>query len=92
MAIIAHLQKASLLVTARKLADLTPYKNDGALSPLDPESFDQIKRHFMAFTQTYWFEEITPQEQGIELYDMFKTSPALASPLRSQPAGDPGHR
>lgn len=72
MAIIAHLQKASLLVTARKLADLTPYKNDGALSPLDPESFDQIKRHFMAFTQTYWFEEITPQEQGIELYDMFK--------------------
>ena len=71
MAIIAHFQKAALLVTARKLADLTPFKN-GQLTPLDPQSFAQIKRHFMAFTQTYWFEEITPQQQGIELYDMYR--------------------
>lgn len=72
MAIIAHFQKAALLVTARKLADLTPYQADGRLAPPQPDDFDAIKRHFMAFTQTYWFDEITPQEQGIELFDLFR--------------------
>ena len=59
-------------ITARKLADLTPYRADGSLAPPDPSAFDTIKRHFMAFTQTYWFAEITPQEQGIELYDLYR--------------------
>lgn len=72
MAIMAHFQKAALLVTARKLADLTPYRADGGLAPPDPSKFDTLKRHFMAFTQTYWFDEITPQEQGIELYDLYR--------------------
>lgn len=72
MTIMAHFQKAALLVTARKLADLTPYRADGSLAPPDPSAFDTIKRHFMAFTQTYWFDEITPQEQGIELYGLYR--------------------
>ena len=72
MAIIAHFQKAALLVASRRLADLSPYGKDGKPQDLDPEAFESIEANFIAFTQTYWFDEITPQEQGIELFDMWR--------------------
>ena len=78
MAIIAHFQKAALLVTTRRLADLSPYK-DRKPSTLDAKKFQALKAGFIAFTQTYWFEEVTPQEQGIELFEMWRTRLRLQS-------------
>ncbi|MEY4979437.1 MAG: hypothetical protein RLZZ352_1707 [Pseudomonadota bacterium] len=72
MAIIAHFQKAALLVAARRLADLSPYGANGEPGKLDAKVFKKIEANFIAFTQTYWFDEITPQEQGIELFEMWQ--------------------
>ncbi|MFA6203148.1 MAG: hypothetical protein WC710_08150 [Gallionella sp.] len=79
MAIIAHFQKAALLVTSRKLADLTPYAKDGQLGELSLEKFKALKHNFIAFTQTYWFDEITPQEQGVELFATWRRELNLQS-------------
>lgn len=72
MAIIAHFQKAALLVASRRLADLSPYGKNGKPQELDSTEFKEMEANFIAFTQTYWFNEITPQEQGIELFDMWR--------------------
>lgn len=72
MAIIAHFQKAALLVASRRLADLSPYVTNGKPKELDSVEFEKMEANFIAFTQTYWFNEITPQEQGIELFDMWR--------------------
>jgi hypothetical protein len=72
MAIIAHFQKAALLVASRRLADLSPYGKNGKPQKLDSTEFKEMEANFIAFTQTYWFNEITPQEQGIELFDMWR--------------------
>lgn len=71
MAIIAHFQKAALLVASRRLADLSPYDEKGQ-PKLNSKDFELMEAHFIAFTQTYWFDEITPQEQGVELFDMWR--------------------
>ncbi|MCK6391259.1 MAG: hypothetical protein L6Q40_09625, partial [Azonexus sp.] len=63
---------AALLVASRRLADLSPYDTDGRPAELDAKTFEQIEANFIAFTQTYWFDAITPQEQGIELFDMWR--------------------
>jgi len=72
MSIIAHFQKAALLVASRRLADLSPYDHKGKPQELDSVVFEAMEENFIAFTQTYWFNEITPQEQGIELFDMWR--------------------
>ncbi len=72
MAIIAHFQKAVLLVTASKLTDLSVYDEKGKPNKFDARKFEEIKQHFIAFTQTYWFAEVTPQAQGIELFEMWR--------------------
>ncbi len=72
MAIIAHFQKAALLVAARRLADLSAYDKNGAPKEWETEKFQKLQDQFIAFTQTYWFDEVTPQEQGIELFQMWR--------------------
>jgi len=72
MAIIAHFQKAFLLVIANKLTDLTPYDDNGKPVKINTDDFQQLKLDMIAFTQTYWFSEISPQEQGIELFEMWR--------------------
>lgn len=72
MAIIAHFQKAALLVASRRLADLSSFSRSGEPAPPKPKDFKQLEANFIAFTQVYWFDEITPQEQGIELFDMWR--------------------
>lgn len=72
MLIIAHFLKAKLLVISNELAHQSgskPFDDDGVPS-FDTEKLQSIKKDFVSFTQQYWFEEITPQEQGIELFDM----------------------
>jgi len=71
MAIIAHFQKAFLLTLANRLTDLTPYEN-GKPIRINMKDFRQLKLDLIAFTQTYWFSEISPQEQGIELFEMWR--------------------
>ena len=71
MAIIAHFQKAFLLTLANKLTDLAPYEQ-GKPTKIDMKDFQNLKLDLIAFTQTYWFSEISPQEQGIELFEMWR--------------------
>ncbi len=71
MAIIAHFQKAFLLTLANRLTDLTPYEN-GKPVRINMKDFQRLKLDLIAFTQTYWFSEISPQEQGIELFEMWR--------------------
>jgi hypothetical protein len=71
MAIIAHFQKAFLLTLANRLTDLTPYEN-GKPDRINMKDFQRMKLDLIAFTQTYWFSEISPQEQGIELFEMWR--------------------
>lgn len=82
MAIIAHFQKAALLTASRRLAELTSYDKTGVPGPLDEAAFSKLDAQFIAFTQTYWFDEVSPQEQGIELFDMWRRK------LRLQPMYD----
>ncbi len=71
MAIIAHFQKTFLLTLANKLTDLTPY-DKGKPARINTDDFQRLKLDLIAFTQTYWFSELSPQEQGIELFEMWR--------------------
>jgi hypothetical protein len=73
MALVILFQRAMLLEFSSKVKDLIadfpdPHEID--------ESFfkraDMLYHDFIEFTTKYWFEEITPQEQGIEMYGRWK--------------------
>lgn len=86
MAIIAHFQKAFLLTLANRLTDLTPYEN-GKPVRINMKDFQRLKLDLIAFTQTYWFGEISPQEQGIELFEMWRKKlrlPIIHDDIRQQ--------
>ncbi len=86
MAIIAHFQKAFLLTLANRLTDLTPYEK-GKPARIDMKDFQRLKLDLIAFTQTYWFSEISPQEQGIDLFEMWRNKlrlPIIHEDIRQQ--------
>ena len=73
MAIIAHFLRAALLIASARLSELSGQRDvDEMLLDLDRKEFDDFYRHFIAFTQTYWFDEISPQEQAIEMFAMWR--------------------
>jgi len=38
----------------------------------DDKRLQNCQKDFIEFTQSYWFSEISPQEQGIELFEMWR--------------------
>ena len=69
MAMVALFQKAALLAASQRLTELVERRNAGREihlpSPAEVRSFYD---HFIEFTQNFWFDEISPQEQGRELF------------------------
>ena len=66
MAMIAHFQQAKLLSLMKELSETIQGPS------WDEKKLQQCQKHFIDFTQTYWFSEITNQEQGLELYAIWR--------------------
>jgi len=69
MALIVLFQRAILVKFSEEIKELTKYFRGG--ERLDPElrkKADLLHGDFIKFTNEYWYTEVTPQEQGIEMY------------------------
>lgn len=78
MGLIAHFQRAALLNKSLRLSKLV-HKRHGRIILPDQREVRDFYDHFVAFTQNFWFDEISPQEQGRELFEMWREQ------LRIQP-------
>ncbi len=72
MGLVAHFQKMALLGVMARLAYLAERNPDGARKPISSEKVDALYAEFLEFTQVYWFDEVSPQEQGVELFAMWQ--------------------
>jgi hypothetical protein len=75
LAILILFQRAMLLKFSQDVKDLTKELADFGRSRRIPESIfenaDALHGDFIRFTNRYWHEEVTPQEQGIEIYSQW---------------------
>jgi hypothetical protein len=73
LAILILFQRAMLLKFSQDVKDLTKELQDiGHSSRISESTFekaDTLHGDFIRFTNRYWHEEVTPQEQGIEIYN-----------------------
>lgn len=73
MGLIAHMQKARLLRLAQQLSDIAGRDRRSGQLTLPPQrEIEDIYLQFIEFTQTGWFDEVTPQEQGQQLFAMWQ--------------------
>ncbi len=71
MALIVLFQRAMLLKFAEDVDDLTGDFETGRCSKKLKDDSDRLHGEFIKFVNKYWFIEVTPQEQGIEIYDQW---------------------
>lgn len=81
MGMIAHFQKTALLGATARLSALS--WRDSASGTLRPygereAAIMNLYQHFIEFNHVFWFDEVSPQEQGVELFAMWQRE------LRSQ--------
>ncbi|MFZ4538916.1 hypothetical protein [Propionivibrio sp.] len=81
MGVIAHMQRAALLAASHRLTYMVQRKNDDIRLP-DTEEVRKFYKQFIEFTQTYWFDEVSPQEQGQQIFSRWREY------LRVQPLYD----
>ena len=67
MGVIAHMQRAAMLAASHRLTDMVQRDGNHVKLP-DPEEVRNFYKQFVEFTQTYWFDEVTPQEQGQQIF------------------------
>ncbi|MBU0500013.1 MAG: hypothetical protein KJ558_04535 [Gammaproteobacteria bacterium] len=67
MGLIAHFQKAALLSMSQRLGEMVSREGKDIHLP-DQKEVRAFYDHFVEFTQNFWFDEITPQQQGQELF------------------------
>jgi hypothetical protein len=90
MGLVAHFQKAALHGSLARLSALAWRQSDGSLSYDQPDMHERLKRfyaEFLEFTQVYWFDEVSPQSQGVELFEMWQRelrSKALYEEVRQE--------
>lgn len=73
MGIIAHFQNSALLTMSNELSGLVHRdSSSGAITFPKREEVLGFYDKFVEFTQNYWFDEISPQQQGVELFDMWR--------------------
>ncbi len=76
LGLIAHLQKAALLTASIRISELSERSAHHVKDPPDyndkKELIDRFYREFIEFTHVYWFDEVTPQIQGIELFSAWQ--------------------
>lgn len=86
MAIIAVTQKTALLIASDRLAQHGVASSPARTPPLslaDQREFvETFYAHFVRFTQGLWQDEVTPQIQGMELFEQWRKN------LRLQPLYD----
>jgi hypothetical protein len=68
MALVALFQKTSLLSAAWRLAKLSNFDEAGVPNQPNKQELDLFYRYFTMFSQKYWFDEISPQEQAREIF------------------------
>lgn len=75
MGLVAHFQKTALLGAMARLSALSwrDSKTD-ALRPYDEREHQimSVYQHFIEFTHVFWFDEVSPQEQGVEMFAMWQ--------------------
>lgn len=71
MGLIAHFQKAKLLSFSQRLSEMVSRKENKVELPTQVE-VREFYHDFVEFTQSFWFDEISPQQQGIELFQMWR--------------------
>ena len=90
MGLVAHFHKAALLGALARLSALAWRDPDGAQSYDKPETHERLQRfyaEFLEFTQVYWFDEVSPQAQGVELFAMWQRelrTPGLYEEVRQE--------
>jgi hypothetical protein len=72
LALIAHMQKASMLAASSRISELSERHSVGQATPPKyiqrSQEISQFYSEFIEFTHVYWFDEISPQIQGRELF------------------------
>ena len=81
MGVIAHMQRAALLAASHRLTHLVR-RDGGNVTLPNAETVRSFYKQFVEFTQTYWFDEVSPQEQGQQLFAQWQAQ------LRTQPLYD----
>lgn len=69
MGVLAQFQRAALLASSFRISCLV--KRD-VNSGIDKKETAPAYDAFLSFTQWYWFDEISPQEQGQDLFAMWR--------------------
>ncbi|HMW17074.1 MAG TPA: hypothetical protein PLX65_05415 [Accumulibacter sp.] len=72
MGVVAHFQRANLLAASHRLTNLVERGKKGPRLP----HVDEVRRfyeQFVEFTQTYWFDELTPQDQGQQIFAQWQS-------------------
>lgn len=82
MGLIAHFQKAALQCASQRLTEMVRRTSADRIKMPQREAVRSFYEHFVEFTQNFWFDEISPQDQGRDLFDMWRRH------LRIQPLYD----
>jgi len=68
MGMIAHFHRAALLAASAQLSALIEVDNADRYK----KQLQELYHRFIEFTQVFWFDEISPQEQGRELFAVWR--------------------
>ena len=71
MALAVLFQRAMLIKFSEDIEKTTALFDVGMLNNEIKNKADQLQGDFIKFINKYWFTELTPQEQGIEMYNQW---------------------
>ena len=77
LALISLYYRSSLIDFSDKVANTTKQlvnKKDRSHCRNSRKGFLRLKENFMQFSNRYWFQEVTNQDQGIEIFELYKKS------------------
>ncbi len=69
MVLVAYFYRATLVDFSSRLAKITRHLRDHKLTD---ERFSDIRKDFVNFTNIYWFNELTNQIQGVEMFNHYR--------------------
>ena len=74
MGLMAHFQRASLLAASERLSEMVKRKKrkESEVKLPDRDEVREFYDQFIEFTQNFWFDEISPQEQGQQIFQMWR--------------------
>jgi len=74
LALISLYYRSSLISFSDEVAQTTQQLVNKKDQTSDRELFLKLKADFMQFSNLYWFQEVTNQDQGIEIFKLYKKS------------------